>query len=97
MRQTRIQDTGGPSVKGTKTTFECEKYVAACAASGQTPLPVATSARSSGNVPADGPRRIDRAHRGQACPHEIGESQQRFDNHYVDRPEWERARARPAT
>lgn len=42
-------------------------------------------------------RLLDRVHRGLTSPHEIGSSQQRFDNHYVDRPGWERARARSAT
>lgn len=37
-------------------------------------------------------RLLDRVHRGQAEPQEIGESQERFDNHYVESPDWQRAR-----
>lgn len=38
-------------------------------------------------------RLLDRVHRGLASPQEIGDSQERFDNHYVDSPAWRRARA----
>jgi len=33
-------------------------------------------------------RLLDRVHRGAADPAEIGASQDRFDNHYVDSPAW---------
>jgi quercetin dioxygenase-like cupin family protein len=33
-------------------------------------------------------RLLDRVHRGQADWAEVGASQERFDNHYVDSPEW---------
>jgi quercetin dioxygenase-like cupin family protein len=38
-------------------------------------------------------RLLDRVYRGQADPKEIGESQDRFDNHYVDSPVWREARS----
>jgi quercetin dioxygenase-like cupin family protein len=38
-------------------------------------------------------RLLDRVYRGEADPKEIGESSQRFDNHYVDSPAWRAARA----
>jgi quercetin dioxygenase-like cupin family protein len=37
-------------------------------------------------------RVLDRVQRGEADPKEIGESQDRFDNHYVDSPAWRKAR-----
>ncbi|GAA3851213.1 hypothetical protein GCM10022243_16220 [Saccharothrix violaceirubra] len=37
-------------------------------------------------------RLLDRVQRGQADPAEIGASQDRFDNHYVDSPTWTRHR-----
>ncbi|MEN3263415.1 MAG: hypothetical protein V7646_309 [Pseudonocardia sp.] len=37
-------------------------------------------------------RLLDRVHRGDAEPREIGESQERFDNHYVDISLWREAR-----
>jgi quercetin dioxygenase-like cupin family protein len=33
-------------------------------------------------------RLLDRVHRGEAAPAEIGASQERFDNHYADSPVW---------
>lgn len=33
-------------------------------------------------------RLLDRVHRGEADPQEIADSQDRFDNHYVDSPVW---------
>ena len=33
-------------------------------------------------------RLLDRVHRGQAGWAEVGASQERFDNHYVDSPAW---------
>ncbi|MGC7096554.1 cupin domain-containing protein [Amycolatopsis lurida] len=38
-------------------------------------------------------RLLDRVHRGETEPKEIGASQERFDNHYVDSPEWRKARS----
>jgi quercetin dioxygenase-like cupin family protein len=38
-------------------------------------------------------RLADRVIRGQASPQEILESQERFDNHFVDSPVWREARA----
>jgi quercetin dioxygenase-like cupin family protein len=38
-------------------------------------------------------RLLDRVHRGEAHPREIGESQERFDNHYVDSPLWRETRS----
>ncbi len=38
-------------------------------------------------------RLLDRVHRGEASPREILDSQERFDNHYVDSPIWRRARS----
>ena len=38
-------------------------------------------------------RLLDQVHRGEASPQEIPDSQERFDNHYVDSPIWRRARA----
>jgi quercetin dioxygenase-like cupin family protein len=38
-------------------------------------------------------RLLDRVQRGEADPKEIGESQDRFDNHYVDSPAWRKVRA----
>jgi hypothetical protein len=38
-------------------------------------------------------RLLDRVHRGEADPPEIGESQERFDNHYVDSPLWRETRS----
>jgi mannose-6-phosphate isomerase-like protein (cupin superfamily) len=38
-------------------------------------------------------RLLDRVHRGEADPREIGESQERFDNHYVDSPLWRETRS----
>lgn len=37
-------------------------------------------------------RLLDRLHRGQASPQDITESQERFDNHYVDSPVWQSRR-----
>jgi len=37
-------------------------------------------------------RLLDRVHRGQASWPEIGDSQDRFDNHYVESPVWTEAR-----
>jgi quercetin dioxygenase-like cupin family protein len=37
-------------------------------------------------------RLLDRVHRGEAEPREIGESQTRFDNHYVESVLWREAR-----
>jgi hypothetical protein len=37
-------------------------------------------------------RLLDRVHRGEAEPREIGESQERFDNHYVENALWREAR-----
>ena len=36
-------------------------------------------------------RLLERVNRGEASPAEIGQSQQRFDNHYVDSPVWQAA------
>lgn len=33
-------------------------------------------------------RLLDRLHRGEATPQELLDTQERFDNHYVDSPEW---------
>ena len=33
-------------------------------------------------------RLLDRVHRGEADPQEVADSQDRFDNHYVDSPVW---------
>jgi mannose-6-phosphate isomerase-like protein (cupin superfamily) len=38
-------------------------------------------------------RLLDRVARGEADAKEIGESAQRYDNHYVDSPTWREARA----
>ena len=38
-------------------------------------------------------RLLDRVHRGESDPREIGESQERFDNHYVDCSLWREARS----
>lgn len=38
-------------------------------------------------------RLLDRVSRGEAGPAEIRASQERFDNHYVDSPTWQAARA----
>jgi quercetin dioxygenase-like cupin family protein len=38
-------------------------------------------------------RLLDRVHRGEADPAEIGASQDRFDNHYVESPVWQAARS----
>lgn len=45
-----------------------------------------------GNGRFDYYRLLDRVHAGRARPQEIAESQERFDNHYVDSPVWRRAR-----
>jgi hypothetical protein len=37
-------------------------------------------------------RLLDRVQRGEASPQEIRDSQDRFDNHYVDSPVWKAAR-----
>lgn len=37
-------------------------------------------------------RLLDRVQRGEASPQEIRDSQDRFDNHYVDSPAWKAAR-----
>ncbi len=37
-------------------------------------------------------RLLDRVQRGEASPEEIRDSQERFDNHYVDSPAWRQAR-----
>ncbi|MCC8244683.1 cupin domain-containing protein [Saccharothrix luteola] len=37
-------------------------------------------------------RLLDRVQRGEASPQEIRDSQDRFDNHYVDSPAWTAAR-----
>ncbi|KOX22359.1 cupin [Saccharothrix sp. NRRL B-16348] len=37
-------------------------------------------------------RLLDRVQRGEASPQEIRDSQDRFDNHYVDSPAWQAAR-----
>lgn len=34
-------------------------------------------------------RLLDRLHRGQASPQDVTESQERFDDHYVDSPVWQ--------
>jgi quercetin dioxygenase-like cupin family protein len=46
-----------------------------------------------GRPRADYYRLLDRVHRGETDPREIGASQERFDNHYVDSPLWRSARA----
>jgi quercetin dioxygenase-like cupin family protein len=38
-------------------------------------------------------RLLDRVQRGEADPKEIGASQERFDNHYVNSPVWRQARS----
>lgn len=38
-------------------------------------------------------RLLDRVYKGEASPQEIPDSQERFDNHYVDSPIWRQARA----
>lgn len=38
-------------------------------------------------------RLLDRVRRGEASPQEILDSQERFDNHFLDSPVWTRARA----
>lgn len=38
-------------------------------------------------------RLLDRVHRGEADPQEIVDSQERFDNHYVESPVWRQARS----
>jgi mannose-6-phosphate isomerase-like protein (cupin superfamily) len=37
-------------------------------------------------------RLVDRVQRGQASPHEILATQDRFDNHFLDRPTWRQSR-----
>jgi len=37
-------------------------------------------------------RLLDRLHRGQASAQDVTESQERFDNHYVDSPVWRSSR-----
>ncbi|TDQ45512.1 cupin domain-containing protein [Actinorugispora endophytica] len=40
-------------------------------------------------------RLLERVYRGEAEAREIGESSERFDNHYVDSPVWSRRAERP--
>lgn len=47
-----------------------------------------SSSCSPGTARFDYYRLLDRVHRGEADPQEIADSQDRFDNHYVDSPVW---------
>lgn len=47
---------------------------------------------SPGTARFDYYRLLDRLNRGEATPQEVSDSQERFDNHYVDSPVWRQAR-----